>query len=64
MISYLRKQEVDFQLVLTFTENDFLFKGARSRFSVNFHFRNNFLLKGEISRFFQFILTLTKIYFV
>ncbi len=39
MISYLWEQEVDFQLLLTLTGNDFLFKGARRKFPVNSEFK-------------------------
>ena len=35
MISYLREQEEDFQLLLNLPDNDFLFTGARRRFPVN-----------------------------
>ena len=39
MISYLWEQEVDFQLLLTLTDNDFLFKGTRRRFPVTSEFK-------------------------
>ena len=39
IISYLKEQEVDFQLLLNLNNNDFLFKGARIRFPVNSQFK-------------------------
>ena len=59
MISYLREQEVYFQFILNLNNNDFLFKGVRSRFPVTPQFtRQWFLIYGSKEVDFQLLLNL------